>query len=306
MRIHNPKRAIAAALAIAVAASVGFAVAAQGAVTDHDVRQSDFIPTLADVRSAGHFDFLKEGLRLYTDDSSTNAKVAQYFAPTSTVMPTSGEQDWYGTTPAPGMQIVFDTDGDRTNAGSFNILVGESIYGDDWWQSGGTARAAANGYTCPENGGGFGGDCHGTLAQWKASLDTDKPGNQVYAYGFSLGSGVKGDGVLRSQTYGDDRYVFTDEAAPTTPPTVNPAGTIIKSTSGRTVLFQMKTAPIPAGSKAGTLPNFTVTSTDSTVTNQTPAPGTTAYYTNTCPKKTTCTYKAYKNNSLVYTVTIKK
>jgi hypothetical protein len=68
----------------------------------------------------------------------------------------------------------------------------------------------------------------------------------------------------------------------------------------------MKTAPIPAGSQAGTLPYFRVTSTDSTQTLQTPAPGTTAYYTNTCPKKTTCTYKAYKNNSLVYTVTIRK
>ena len=31
--------------------------------------------------------------------------------------------------------------------------------------------------------------------------------------GFSLGSGVKGDGVLRSQSYGGDEYIFTDEEA---------------------------------------------------------------------------------------------
>ena len=150
--------------------------------------------------------------------------------------------------------------------------------------------------------GGSGSDYFGTLAEWKAAM----PNARVLAYGFSLGSGVKGDGVLRSQTFGDDRFVFTNEDAPVSPPTVNPAGYVFKNTSGRTVLFQMKTASIPDGSQAGDLPTFRVTSSDSTTTLQTPAPGTSSYYANTCPKKTTCTYKAYKNNSLVYTVTIKK
>ena len=38
------------------------------------------------------------------------------------------------------------------------------------------------------------------------------PNAKVLAYGFSLGSGVKGDGVLRSQTFGGEEYIFTDEA----------------------------------------------------------------------------------------------
>ena len=59
MRIRNHKRAAAAVLTAALVVSAGFAAAAQGATTDHDVRQSDFIAGLADTRSAGHFDFLK-------------------------------------------------------------------------------------------------------------------------------------------------------------------------------------------------------------------------------------------------------
>jgi len=302
MRIRNHKRAAAAVLTAAVVVSAGFAAAAQGATTDHDVRQSDFIPGLADTRSAGHFDFLKEGIRLYTDDSSGNAKVAQYFAPASTTLPTAADEDWYGTTPAPGMQIVFDYDQTSGNGNDYNILVGESIYNGNWWLTNGSSADAKAADPSGAENGGNGSDYFGTLQQWKDAM----PNAKVLAYGFSLGSGVKGDGVLRSQTYGDDRYVFTDEDAPTTPPTVDPAGYVFKNTSGRTVLFQMKTASIPDGSQAGDLPTFRVTSSDSTATLQTPAPGTSSYYANTCPKKTTCTYKAYKNNSLVYTVTIKK
>ncbi|WP_027863281.1 hypothetical protein [Marmoricola sp. URHB0036] len=321
MRIRNHKRAAAAVLTAALVVSAGFAAAAQGATTDHDVRQSDFIAGLSDTRSAGHFDFLKEGLHVQTTDATGNAKVAEYYAPvTSAGLPASASQVWYGTPGLPesplgqpGAQIVFDPDG-IANSNDYNVLVGEQVYSTnapgqdltDWWLTGpggdGQARAAANGYTCPQVTGGSGSNCHGTLAEWKAAV----PNAKVTAYGFSLGSGVKGDGVLRSQTFGDDRFVFTDEDAPVSPPTVNPAGYVFKSTSGRTVLFQMKTASIPDGSQAGNLPTFRVTSSDSTTTLQTPAPGTSSYYANTCPKKTTCTYKAYKNNSLVYTVTIKK
>src|SRR5262245_37594682 len=110
MKIRHARRAIAAGAALAAVATLGLAVAAQGATTDHDVRQSDFIPTLSDTRATGHLDFLKEGVRLWTEGNTSTDKAAEYFAPGSTVLPTSGEQDWYGTTPAPGMQIVFDYD----------------------------------------------------------------------------------------------------------------------------------------------------------------------------------------------------
>ena len=321
MRIRPSKRATAAVLSVAVAASVGFAVSAQGAVTDHDVRQSDFTTGTDDgyansaTRVNGHYDFLKEGVRLWTDGSTDTGprtdgnpgdwntdKAAEYFAVNKTLSAvTTYDYDWYGTTPSPGIQFVMDFDNDGSQDG---ILVGEKTYpNQDVWLTG-SSKVEYQGAGAPSNTGGSGSGDHGTLTEWS----TKYPNAKVLYGGFSLGSGVKGDGVLRSISYGDDRYVFTDlvSTAPPTPPTVNPAGYVFKSTHSRTVLFEMKTASIPAGSKAGNLPTFRVTSSDSTATLQTPAPGTSSWYTNTCPKKVTCTYKAYKNNSLVYTVTIKK
>ena len=54
--------------------------------------------------------------------------------------------------------------------------------------------------------GGSGSDCHGTLAQWAAALTTAK----LTAGGFSIGSGVQGDGVVRAVNLGATSYVFTD------------------------------------------------------------------------------------------------
>ena len=179
--------------------------------------------------------------------------------------------------------------------------------GQDVWLTN-ASKAEYKGTGAPSNTGGSGTDNHGTLAEWSAKY----PDARILFGGFSLGSGGKGDGLLRSVSYGDDRYVFTDlepAAEPTPDPVVNPGGTVVRHVSGRTILFQLKTAAIPEGSQAGTLPVFRVTSTDSTVTQQTPAPGTTGYYANTCPKKVTCTYKAYKAykaNVLVSQYTIKR
>lgn len=235
---------------IALIAGVGASTAQ--ALTQHDVRQSDFIAGLGDERSAGHHDFLKEGLHVYTDDSSSNAKSAEYYAPASSEIPTSGSYDWYGTEPGASSQIVFDTDADRTNAGSFNVLVGEQVYtsgagdGDpltDWWYTGGSTKAATNGITCPSTSGGSGSDCHGSLQQWH---DANGMSNaEVYAYGYSLGSGVKGDGVLRSQTYGDDQYVFTDEAAATPTPTKNTSASHSTDRSGRTLTVDFASTSAP-------------------------------------------------------------
>ena len=99
------------------------------------------------------------------------------------------------------------------------MLVGEQGYGDDYWYTGGQARAAQRGFTCPETGGGFGGDCHGTLAQWQALF----PHANVYAVGFSLGSGVKGDGVIHDLQVGNTDYQFTDEPAVTRVPVTGAA-----------------------------------------------------------------------------------
>ncbi|HET7068552.1 MAG TPA: hypothetical protein VFI21_13205 [Nocardioides sp.] len=43
------------------------------------VRQNDLISALSERGSSGHDEFLKEGVHVYTDDATSNAKAAEYF-----------------------------------------------------------------------------------------------------------------------------------------------------------------------------------------------------------------------------------
>ena len=129
------------------------------------VRPADLVTSLSDVRSAGHYDFLAEGIHVKTDDTSSNAKVALYF-PLTGAFPTTGSIEWYGTGTSnqPGAQIVFDKDQTTGNNNDSNTLVGEQFYSTnpagqpltDWWYTGGTAKALTNGITCPSTTGGSG------------------------------------------------------------------------------------------------------------------------------------------------------
>lgn len=175
---------------------------------------------LSDTRSAGHVEFLKEGLHVWTDDTSSEAKAAEYIDVPAQGIPSTAALTWWGTDAQPGTQIVFDADGDPSTTGdAYNVLVGEPAYAGDFWYTGGTTRAAAHGVTCPETTGGSGSDCHGTLAQWQQAL----PNAKVYAVGFSLGSGIKGDGVIHDLQVGDTDYQFTSEPAITTVPVTGTA-----------------------------------------------------------------------------------
>jgi hypothetical protein len=195
---------------LALAGVVAAAPAAHATtVNTETIRPGDFVQALGDTRSAGHVDFLKEGLHVHTDDATSNAKAAEYFSVPTQGIPGSASLTWWGTQPQPGSQILFDLDSDRSNDNTYNVLVGEPVYGDDYWYTGGQARAALRGFTCPETTGGSGSDCHGTLEQWQNAL----PQAEVYAAGFSLGSGVKGDGVLHDIQVGDTDYQFTNEPA---------------------------------------------------------------------------------------------
>jgi hypothetical protein len=208
------------------------AVAPADAATVTQVRSGDLITALSDVRSAGHYEFLAEGIHVKTDDATSNAKVALYF-PVSGTLPTTGSLEWFGTTNQPGAQIVFDKDQTTGNNNDFNTLVGEQANSTnpagqpltDWWYTGGTAKAATNGITCPSTSGGSGSDCHGTLAQWAAAVPTAR----VTAGGFSLGSGIQGDGVLRSITLGQTTYVFTDAPKAAVTVTAKAAKTTVKT-----------------------------------------------------------------------------
>jgi len=207
------KLLLGAAALLTVAAPLTLAAAPANAATVVEVRAADLVTSLTDVRSAGHYDFLAEGVHVKTDDTTSNAKVALYF-PVTGAIPTSGSLEWFGTTNQPGVNIVFDKDQTTGNNNDSNTLVGEQVYSTnpagqpltDWWYTGGAAKALTNGITCPSTSGGSGSDCHGTLAQWAAAV----PAAKVSAGGFSLGSGVQGDGVLRAVNLGANSYVFTD------------------------------------------------------------------------------------------------
>jgi hypothetical protein len=178
------------------------------------VREGDFISQLSDTRLTGHVDFLKEGLHVWTEGATSTDKAAEYWGVTPQPLPDSVDLTWYGTTAAPGSQLLFTADTDDSTDGYNNILVGEPAYPGDYWYPGGTTRATAHGITCPETSGGSGSDCHGTLSEWQTAV----PSAQVYAVGFSLGSGVKGDGVIHDVQVGDTDYEFTSEPVITTVP----------------------------------------------------------------------------------------
>ena len=200
-----------AAAAVSVAALITIAPAAHADSTV-TVRPGGFDSALSDTRATGHVTFLKDGLHVWTEGATSTDKAAEYVDVPVQGIPSSASLTWYGTRPQPGSQIVFDVDSDRTNANTWNILVGEPVYGGaDYWYPGGTTRALAHGVTCPETSTGFGSDCHGTLAEWQAAVPTA----EVYAIGFSLGSGVQGDGVLHDIQVGDTDYTFTSNPATT-------------------------------------------------------------------------------------------
>jgi hypothetical protein len=211
--MHQKPLRYALALAVVGLATSSLAAAPANAATVVEVRPANLVTSLSDVRSAGHYDFLAEGIHVKTDDTSSQAKVALYF-PVTGPIPTSGSLEWFGTTNQPGVNIVFDKDQTTGNGNDDNILVGEQIYSTnpagqpltDWWYTGGATKAGTRGITCPLTTGGSGSDCHGTLAQWATALPTAK----VNAGGFSIGSGVQGDGVLRAVNLGATSYVFTD------------------------------------------------------------------------------------------------
>jgi hypothetical protein len=114
----------------------------------------------------------------------------------------------------PGVQLVVDIDGDGVQDG---ILVGERTYANgstlyqenfgltNWWLAPGSSTQAFKDLA-PSSSGGSGSPFNGTLAEWRAALS---PEAVVTHAGWSLGSGVKGDGVIESITVGLTTYTFS-------------------------------------------------------------------------------------------------
>ena len=227
-----------AMVAAALTVFSGSASAATITATPSDRQGWDFSQT----RTAGHYAFDASGLHAWTDDATSQAKVAGY-VPVSTSLSAVAAGpapaiDWAGTSPAPGLQLVV-----VPNDGVPRILVGEAIYGDKWWMSDSYCSTPAG--WCDALGitwSGGGGSAHSaTLAEWSAKLDEAN----VAQFGFSLGSGVKGDGTIRSLTLGEDCYRF--DVDPTPPVTTTTTATVPPVTTTTTLVPPKNTTDTPPG-----------------------------------------------------------
>lgn len=194
-----------------VASALLFASPAQ-AVTFSTVTDVDL--NVDETRATGHNEFLAGGgVRVWTEGSTSTDKAAGYFR-VDQPLASAGEPSmiWApnnangGSNLKPSVQLVIDYDGDGSPDG---ILVGEptkadgtSLYGNDWWLSNGSKAALK--ILAPDHGGGFGSENHGTLAQWRNAI----PQAQILKSGWSLGSGVQGDGIISQIKVGSTAYRF--------------------------------------------------------------------------------------------------
>jgi hypothetical protein len=195
-------------LAMGLSLGLGLLLAgpAQAATTGTIYVSDDFDKALSDTRATGHYEVQGAGLHVYTAGNTSTDKVAEYIA-TNTALaqvgtPSLAYHDTGSDLKDPGYQLVVDLDDDGHNDG---ILVGEAIYNGNWWlgdhrdfKASVDIRAAA-----PKEPGGGGAE-NGTLQQWSSKF----PNAVVTAFGFSLGSGVLGDGVIDSMSFAGTIYTF--------------------------------------------------------------------------------------------------
>lgn len=197
----RPFRRLGTVLAGVAVSAMAFSGTADAAARTISV-PDDFVAGLSGTRPTGSYQVEGTGLRIRTQGSTSTDKVAEYVA-TSTPLSGAGEPSLAYTNTAggvPGFQLVVDFDDDGSSDG---ILVGEpGSYGNDWWLTNDAEPFVKAG--APTTGGGSGSPWHGTLDQWRAAF----PGAVVTAFGFSLGSGVEGDGVLNAITFAGDTYTF--------------------------------------------------------------------------------------------------
>lgn len=156
----------------------------------------------SETRATGHNEITASGLHVWTDSATSTDKAAAYY-PVNYALAAGGIPEWTLTNTSgggvPGKQLVVDFNNDGTADG---ILVGETVYGNDWWLSNSATQFVKDG--APSHTGGSGSENHGTLDGWVTAF----PNAQVKAIGYSLGSGVKGDVTFTSMTFGCVNYTF--------------------------------------------------------------------------------------------------
>jgi hypothetical protein len=168
---------------------------------------------LGESRTKGHNALVANGLHVWTDDSSSEAKAAGYYATPELNLSTvnSGSIDFISSTGGlPSVQLSVDRDGNGSFDG--NLVYEPWAYGEgNWWVNKPDFGVPA--------GGGYA--SMGTLAQYQSA----NPNAKIQAIGYSLGSGVKGDAIISKITVGGTEYTFN--AVPPAMPTglkfANPA-----------------------------------------------------------------------------------
>jgi hypothetical protein len=162
---------------------------------------------LSETRANGHNALVPGGLHVWTDDASSLAKAAGYY-PADFYLRDSGgfSMDWTGTGVKPGGQMMVDLNDDGTPEGYFVV---EDAYGpNSAWLSANWSGLDISAAPTSFNGGGTGKG--GTFDQWLAVW----PNAHIKAIGYSLGSGVKGDGVITSINTDCTHYTFDVPAKP--------------------------------------------------------------------------------------------
>ena len=154
----------------------------------------------------GHYEATADGLHIWTEGTTSEDQVRLLQAvdiPLADV--TSAGVDFTNTSGGgvPAAQLLIDS---PSIVGLIDgTLVAEAIYGDVVWLTAGSSdelKALA-----PHTGAGYGSNWWGTLEEWGAAV----PDATIIAIGFSLGSGVLGDGILHSVDLDDVSYPFVEE-----------------------------------------------------------------------------------------------
>ena len=193
----------AAGLAASVMTLSGPAFSA-GAGTIHV--PSDFVKALSDTRATGHYEVVGTGLRVWTEGSTSTDKVAEYVA-TSTPLAATGEPaleytPTTGTIP-PGFQQVVDFDGNgtgRRDPGRRDALR-QRLVGQQ------RLRTVRQGRRLPPTSPA---PAAPTTAPSTSGAQRSRTPTSM-AFGFSLGSGVYGDGVINALDFAGTRYTFVKD-----------------------------------------------------------------------------------------------
>lgn len=150
-------------------------------------------------RATGHVELDGTALHIWTEGATSTDKAAGYVATQTPLADVDSPSLDYTNTAGtqPGYQLVVDLNNDGTADG---ILVGENAYAGRWWLSNASSTfdwsgAPVDGTEYPHSA---------QLSAWTAAY----PQAEVTAFGFSLGSGVKGDGILNAITFAGARYTF--------------------------------------------------------------------------------------------------